>query len=298
MSASATIAAPTRPVLRWHGGKWRLAPWIIGHFPPHNIYVEPFGGAASVLLQKPRAASELYNDLDGDIVNLFRVLRDHDAAERLRHSLELTPWARDEFVASRQPADDPIERARRFVVQIMMGYGSAGRRKSPPGFRARTYCGSMTGAPDWRNYPDALPAITERFQGVIIENGDALDLLTREDSPDALFYADPPYLPATRSAMSSGMYAHEMDPDAHVALLERLRGLKGMVVLSGYASTLYDDALPDWRRVATAAVADGAEQRTEVLWVNPAAAAALDGATLQNDMFAPALNPHKQEVGK
>lgn len=277
-----TIEAPTRPVLRWHGGKWRIAPWIISHFPPHDIYVEPFGGAGSVLLQKHRAASELYNDLDGDIVNLFRVLRDRDAADRLRAALELTPWAREEFVASRDPAQDAVESARRFVVQIMMGYGSAGRRKSPPGFRARTYCGSMTGAPDWRNYPDALPAITERLQGVIIENGNALDLMAREDTANALFYADPPYLPATRSAMSSGMYAHEMDRAAHEALLDRLRGLKGMAVLSGYASDLYDGALADWHRVTTAAIADGAEQRTEVLWINPRARAAMERATTQH----------------
>src|SRR5688500_1471666 len=110
-----------RPVLRWHGGKWRLAPWIIGHFPQHRIYVEPFGGAASVLLRKPRSYAEIYNELDGEVVNLFRVLRSADAHELVRR-LELTPFARDEFVGAHDDTDDPIEAARQLVVRSFMGF--------------------------------------------------------------------------------------------------------------------------------------------------------------------------------
>src|SRR3546814_17290747 len=101
------------PVIRYHGGKFRLAPWVIQHFPPHRCYVEPFGGAAGVLIQKPRAYAEVYNDMDGDIVNLFRVLRSQGASAMLTEALALTPYARDEFDAAYEPTDDPVERARR-----------------------------------------------------------------------------------------------------------------------------------------------------------------------------------------
>lgn len=118
-----TERAPRRPVLRYHGGKWRLAPWICAHFPAHRLYVEPFGGAASVLLRKPRSYGEIYNDLDGEIVNVFRVLRDNGHA--LRAALELTPFAREEFAESYMPHSDPIEQARRTIVRSFQGFGSA-----------------------------------------------------------------------------------------------------------------------------------------------------------------------------
>ncbi len=105
--------APTRPVLRWHGGKWRLAPAILPYFPAHRIYVEPFGGAGSMLLRKPRCYAEVYNDLDDEVVNLFRVLRDEGGAARLVGMLRLTPFARAEFMEANGATDDPVERARR-----------------------------------------------------------------------------------------------------------------------------------------------------------------------------------------
>src|SRR5260370_477219 len=115
-----------RPVLRYHGGKFRIAPWVIEHFPPHRTYVEPFGGAAGVLLQKPRAYSEVYNDLDGDVVNFFRVLRDPAQLDRLLQVCVATPYARVEFEDAWEPVDEPIERARRLTIRAQMGFGSAG----------------------------------------------------------------------------------------------------------------------------------------------------------------------------
>ena len=144
--------APTRPILRYHGGKWMLAPWIISHFPAHRIYCEPFAGAASVLMRKPRTHAETINDLDGDIVNLFRVLRDLAQSQVLARQLELTPWARDEFKASYEPAIDPIERARRTVARAYMGFGTSSRRQGMTGFRARPYRESQSGVTDWTNY--------------------------------------------------------------------------------------------------------------------------------------------------
>ena len=118
---------PGRPVLRYHspGGKWKLAPWVIQHFPAHRVYVEPFGGAASVLIRKGPAYAEIYNDVDGEVVNVFRVLRDRESAEQLREAVALTPFARDEFDAAYGEADEcAIERARRTILKSFMGFGS------------------------------------------------------------------------------------------------------------------------------------------------------------------------------
>jgi len=263
----------TRPVLRWHGGKYVLAPWIISHFPRHRVYVEPFGGAGSVLLRKERSQAEVWNDLDGDLVNLFRVLRGPVAA-RLIQELQLTPFARDEFRLAYEASDDPVERARRMVVRSFMGFGSnATHRKS--GFRANGIRAGTLPQHDWVNYPEALKAVIERLRGVVVENKPALDVMAQQDAEHTLFYVDPPYVMDTRSDGGAD-YAHEMNDSDHGELLEALQALKGMVVLSGYPCALYDDALSRWRRIERETFADGAAKRTEVLWINPAAAAALD----------------------
>lgn len=263
----------TRPALRWHGGKWILAPWVISHFPAHKVYVEPFGGAASVLLRKPRSYAEVYNDLDDEVVNLFRVLRDPLAGPRLVGMVRMTPFARVEHAAAYSIAECDVERARRTIVRSFMGFGSNGVHRAT-GFRANSNRSGTTPARDWANYPDALAAIVDRFTGVVIEHRDALAVMSAHDSPDTLHYVDPPYLPETRDRGQD--YAHEMTPEDHEALLSFLMGLQGKVVLSGYPSPLYDDALSGWRKVDRLALADGARERTEVLWINPAASAARD----------------------
>lgn len=288
------MSVPTRPALRYHGGKWRLAPFVLAHLPPHRVYVEPFGGAASVLLRKPRAYAEIYNDLDDEVVNLFRVLRDRAQAEELRRALELTPYARVEFEEAYEPTEDPLERARRLVVLSYMGHGSSGIRKHRTGFRGNPMRERTTAADDWRGFPGAVPAIVERLQGVIIEHRPAADIIARNDQPTTLFYVDPPYLFGTRSPKRKGNdlyhgYRHELTDDDHAALLAQLVALKGMVVLSGYPAPLYDAALEGWIRVEANAFADRGASRTEVLWVNPRAAAHLraSGSVLaQAHLFA------------
>lgn len=271
--------APTRPVLRWHGGKWRLAPWIISHFPKHRVYVEPFGGAASVLLRKERSYAEVYNDLDQDVVALFRVLRDADSAAKLLTALKLTPFAKMEFEESYKPAADHVEIARRLLIRSFMGFGSNGHNAATKtGFRANSNRSGTTPARDWANYPDLLPTIIQRLTGVVIETRDACEVMSAHDDAETLHYVDPPYVWETRSAAMhrAGCYAHEMDRGGHTRLLAFLRELVGMVVLSGYPHDLYDTALSDWRRIEIAAHADGAKDRTEVLWLNSACAEALD----------------------
>lgn len=256
-----------RPVLRWHGGKWLLAPWIIDHFPDHRIYVEPFGGAASVLLRKPRAYAEIYNDLDQDVVNLFRVLRSDDAG-RLIEKVRLMPFSRTEFDAAYGEAETPIDQAVSTIVRSFMGFGSDAALGRATGFRAVSNRSGTSPAHDWKNYPDCLQMIIDRLSGVVIENRAALDVMRANDGPDTLHYVDPPYLHDTRAHSSGKNYRHEMSDDDHLVMLDFLSSLKGKVVLSGYPSETYDTFLRDWIRVERKALADGAAERTEVLWMN------------------------------
>lgn len=266
MNALATV---TRPVLRWHGGKWKIAPRILEHFPLHKVYVEPFGGAGSVLLQKQPAITEVWNDLEGEVVNLFGVLR--SSADELSRLISLTPFSREEYHALYDPTDDRIERARRFLARSFMGMSSKGAlRKS--GFDSRVNPdGYASRLSSLRAMPEELGVIAERFRNVVIESKPAAEILAQYDREGVLFYVDPPYLSAR-----ANHYTHEMVEADHVALLAQLRGVAGMVVLSGYASALYDAALSDWQRVEIDAFADTAKPRTEVLWINPKCAAALN----------------------
>lgn len=263
-----TVRAPHRPLVRYHGGKWRIAPWIIQHFPAHRVYVEPFGGGASVLLRKPRSYAEIYNDLDGEIVNLFRCARDN--GEALAAALELTPFAREEFAGSYTPSDDVIEQARRTVVRAYMGFGSASVNGQSSGFRANSSRSSTTPAHDWRNYPNSLRNIVQRLQGVVVENRPGVDVMAAHDSESTLHYVDPPYVHSTRNFRERSVaYRHELSDEDHIDLLEHLWNLKGMVVLSGYRCDIYDTLLSDWHRVDAATHADGAKPRVESLWLSP-----------------------------
>jgi len=260
----------TRPILRYHGGKWKLADWIIGFFPPHRVYVEPYGGAASVLLQKQRSYGEVYNDLDREMVNLFRVTR--EKGKDLAKALELTPFARDEYRESFDFSDDPMEQARRTVIRSMMGFGSnALCREIKSGFRSNSNRSGTIPAHDWSNYPDVLRQIIERLKGVVIENKDAMEVSLQHDSIETLHYLDPPYVHSTRSSKMHGHHGYnfEMSEEQHREMAEIARELKGIVIISGYECELYSDELfADWYREERASLADGALDRTEVLWMN------------------------------
>ncbi|WP_043008514.1 DNA adenine methylase [Comamonas testosteroni] len=272
------MSSVTKPALRYHGAKFRLAPWILEHFPPHRCYVEPFGGAAGVLLQKPRAYAEVYNDLDGEICNFFRVLRDPEQASKLLAQIELTPYARDEFDLSYESVSDPIEAARRTAVRASMGFGSAGATKGKTGFRCDTRRAYSTAQHQWARYPAALKPVIDRLQGVLIENRPAIDVIRQHDAPDTLHFVDPPYLHDTRVLQGSGgrgYYRHEMTDAEHLDLIAALRKVKGMVILCGYPSKLYDDNLQGWtteQRTARIAAGRGTGLRIEQIWMNPAAA--------------------------
>lgn len=265
----------TRPALRYHGGKWRLGPWIIKHFPKHRVYVESFGGAASVLLQKARCYSEVYNDLDDELVNVFQVLRDPELADRLAGLLSLTLFSRAEWELAYLPATDPVERARRTIVRSYAGFGSdsvMANRKT--GFRSNTNRSGTTPAINWSRYPSQIPALTGRLQGVLVDRRPAIKVIEEHNGEETLHYVDPPYPHSTRSDVRG--YSHEMTDGGHVELAGVLRSVKGMVVLSGYRCELYDDLYADWERVDRNVIVFRQTKRVESLWLSPTVSAALD----------------------
>jgi DNA adenine methylase len=263
---------PRRPALRYFGGKWRLAPWILAHFPPHDRYVEPFGGAASVLLRKPPARLDVYNDLDRDVVAFFRTLRDHPNALIAR--IRLTPYSRAEFDDAAVRTGDPVEDARRFFVRSWQSRSGAGSA-APGGWRRDTRRPQGTHA--WDNQAH-LWDVVHRLRQVQIECDDALTILARYDTPQTLFYLDPPYVLETRARhRTTAHYAHDYTDADHRRLAEVLAGIAGMAVLSGYDSDLYRELYPDWRRVSWPhARTNGRRRPAEALWISPAAAARLD----------------------
>jgi len=262
----------TRPILRYHGGKFgahgSVADWTIAQLPTHRVYVEPFGGAASVLLRKPRAYAEVYNDLSGEVVNVFQQMRDRPA--ELERLLRLTPFARAEFQAACKPAEDALEQARRTIVRSLMGHSTASATPGyATGFRANSNRSGTTPARDWLAYPGNVDDFAARLQGVVIEQRDGCEVMRQHDGRQTLHFVDPPYVAESRKSV--GAYVHEMTNADHRALAECLRGLTGMVVLCGYPSALYDELYPDWPRIDRKAYADGARERTECLWFNPSA---------------------------
>ncbi len=255
-----------RPILRYPGGKWRLAPWIIAHFPEHKLYVEPFGGGASVLLRKARSAyGEVYNDLDGEVVNLFKVLRENPI--ELYRQIYLTPFAREERNIAMTPSRYPVERARRLLIRSHMAQGSC-VVDIASGFRGKRM-GSALPSVTWSNLPDSFSSIVERLRGVVIEHRDAFDLVPLYDSVDTLFYLDPPYVHETRGRKHACFYRHEMSDSDHLRLIGMLRGIAGSVVISGYQNPLYDDNLIGWDRVERISITDGGSKRVECLWISP-----------------------------
>lgn len=269
------LDAPTRPALRYYGGKWKLAPWIISHFPEHKNYVEPCGGAASVLLQKPRSPLETYNDIDGDVVNFFRVLRDQP--DELIRRIRLTPWAREEYENARTASGDDIERARLFFVSGWMSISGAAFEKST-GWRSTSFDGQSFSSHLWQfEYcKDVLQIIADRLIGIQIEHTEAAYVIERYGSTaDTLIYFDPPYVQVTRTAIDQ--YRFEVDSEFHVATAELLRRTPAYVIVSGYECDLYRDLYEahGWQRYDVKSQGNTGSERVESLWLSPRTADAL-----------------------
>ena len=271
--------APKRPALRYYGGKWNLAPWIISHFPPHQNYVEPCGGAAWVLLRKPRSPLETYNDLDGNVVNFFRVLRDRP--DELIRKIHLTPWARAEFEQAVLAPDDgdEIEMARRFFLRSWMSM-HGGTNPIPSDWRRRH--SGQTPALEIRDM-DRINKIAERLSFVQIENDTAQRIISAYSGNDTLIYFDPPYVQETRVRHRGYL----IDPRDfwHAESAALLRQCAGYVVVSGYACDLYAELYEGWRRVDKEAQTNSGGKRVESLWLSPRTWAALHNDYSDLPMF-------------
>lgn len=253
-----------RPLIRYYGGKSRISAWVISNFPQHKIYTEAYGGAASCLLRKPRCYAEIYNDLNGEMVNLLRVVRDQ--GPELLRKIQLTPFSRQEMLEAYDHTVDAVEQARRTIVKANMGYGSDSIYRAS-GFRGSVNRAGSTPSHDWASYPEVLQRIIERLQGVVIESMEAIGVLQKYDCPEALHFVDPPYLMDTRTGGHG--YKHELTELDHIALANVLNSLRGRVVLAGYPSSLYEDIYAGWKKTERPAFACCARPRTEVLWIKP-----------------------------
>jgi DNA adenine methylase len=270
--------------LKWHGGKHYLSRRIVALMPPHLHYVEPyFGGGAVLLAREPEepslwmgqheGVSEVVNDLNGRLVNFWRVLQDEEKFSRFRRIIEATPLARPEWEAAHNHVygADPVEDAVAFFVNCRQSRSGLMETFTPL-TRTRTRRRMNGNVSEWLTAVDGLPDVHARLRRVCIENMPALELIRREDSPGTLFYCDPPYLHDTRTSPEA-YGSHEMTEADHRELLATLRACKGKVMLSGYPSDLYEAELKGWKRHdfdLPNNAAGGATKRrmTECLWVN------------------------------
>ncbi|EDS08260.1 D12 class N6 adenine-specific DNA methyltransferase [[Clostridium] scindens ATCC 35704] len=253
-----------KAIMKYPGSKWGTAEWIISHFPEHHSYLEPFFGSGGVFFNKPRSDIETINDLDGDVVNLFRWIKDDP--ERLTHEIYFTPYSREVYEeAYQKEPESSLEKAVLFYVRLNMGHGfrttgeKVGWKVDIQG-REKAYA-----AADWCQIPEKIMEAAERLRGVQIENRPAVEVIRRYNFENVLIYCDPPYVLSTRCRKQ---YNHEMSDEDHEELLEALLQHKGPVVISGYSSPLYEAKLGGWFREERTNYAQNAQQRREIIWYN------------------------------
>lgn len=262
-----------RPLLKYHGAKWSASAWIVDKLPPHEIYLEPFFGSGAIFFNKVPARLETINDLDHNVVNLFRVIR--EMPEELAELIALTPWARDEYEiacmaldalkACRTTSESDLHAARLFLVRCWQAFGTLTGQKTGWRHSATGRCPVMPR--QWAMLPERIQKAAGRLLEAQIECTDAVKLIEKYNDHKCLIYADPPYMPESRR---KNIYAVEMGVDGHAALLDALNRHSGSVVLSGYDSELYNDRLKDWERHETTKAVERGQSRREVLWIKGA----------------------------
>lgn len=255
----------------WYGGKFSHLDWLLPLLPVSRQYCEPFGGSAAVLINKAPSLVETYNDIDGDVVNFFRVLR--ASPDEIQRLIALTPFSREEYLIALQDDSNetPIERARRFYVrarQTRTGLAQTASLGRWANCKKTSRAGMSGVVSRWLGGVEALGEIAGRLAQVQIENRPALDVTDLYDDPDTLFYCDPPYLHETRGDKSA--YGFELGTADHLRLATRLNSVKGKVAISGYRCDFMDDAFAGWRRHDTPPhhCHSIKQQRVESLWMN------------------------------
>lgn len=268
------LTAPKKLIpFGWYGGKFSHLDWLLPLLPECHHYCEPFAGSGAVLLNRPPSPVETFNDLDGEVVNFFRVLREEK--QRLIELIGLTPFAREEFAAACEVSPDlpAIERARRFYVrarQVRTGLAQTASIGRWANCKNTSRAGMSGVISRWLGAIEDLPDVAERLLRVQIENRPATDVIRLYDSPETLFYCDPPYVHSTRG--DSKAYEFEMTDRQHMELAATLNGVQGKVALSNYQAPLLDELYPapKWHKTITheRTVHSTKDKRVEVLWTN------------------------------
>lgn len=248
-------------LLKYPGGKARIASWIISHFPPHDTYLEPFFGSGAVFFNKAPVKIETVNDINGDIVNLFRVCREN--AEELCRLIAMTPFSREEYISCYEKSEDPIEQARRTLVRYHQSFATAARSKNS--WRNVTVSSGPWVTREWNNLPEIIRTACGRIKHAQIENTDALEIIKRFDSPNVLIYLDPPYPLDIRE---KNLYKYEMDDDQQRELLQVVKKSKAKIVLSSYDNELYNSELEGWAVAEKNCTAQFGLVRTEKIYMN------------------------------
>ncbi|WP_295356820.1 DNA adenine methylase [uncultured Succiniclasticum sp.] len=252
------------PVLRWPGAKWRIAPWIVNMFPRHEVYLEPFFGSGAVFFNKSPSGTETINDIDGEIINLFSVCR--DCPEELAKRIEMTPYGRDEYLASLEPLEyvDPVEAARRFLVRTWQGFGGKTNRQAS---WAHDRTNLVFRPKYWSILPDRILNVVTRLKQVQIECMNALELIPMYNSKNTLLYVDPPYLKRDRTNLH---YRHEFSSvSEHEQLLELCLQHKGPCIISAYDDPIYEAALSDWDKKCMQVATNAGGSAKEIVFLNP-----------------------------
>lgn len=258
----------------WYGGKYSHLDFILPNLPTdERHFCDVYGGSAAVIINRKPAPVETYNDLDTELVNFFRVLRDPKTSDNLIQAIGLTPFSREELVLACEPPNgaDSVERARRFFVRARQTRTGLAQSSSEGRWAhcLLTSRAGMAGAVSrWLGSVDGLSEIVQRLQRIQIENAPALEVIQRYDTPDTLFYLDPPYVHESRG--DAAAYGTEMTDDDHCELAEVLHAIKGRAAVSGYRTALYDDIFGDWNRIdADPRIAHSVRTtRQESLWIN------------------------------
>ena len=251
-------------ILRWPGAKWRVADWIINTFPIHEVYCEPFFGSGAVFFSKHPSGTETINDIDGNLINLFRVVRDN--AEKLAAAVEMTPYSRDEYSICHEYNENDVERARQFLVRTWQAFGGKTYSKAASWAHDRT--NTVFRPKYWCKLPDRILDMVERLKMAQIENMDALELIGMYNRSNTLLYVDPPYLKSTRTQLH---YECEFaKPEQHKELLQLCREHKGFCIISSYENDFYNDMLDGWEKRSMRTQTNCAGTAIETLYLNPA----------------------------
>lgn len=252
-----------KSILRYPGSKWNMANTIISLMPQHKSYLEPYLGSGAVLFSKQPSKIETVNDMDNDIVNLFNIIRTRP--QDLERVVAFTPYSRTEYDnAFKIQPNDPIEKARLFLLKSLQSHGFRSTEKS--GWKNDVQGRDKAYAVQhWNEIPELIREVAERLKLVQIENMDAVELIKRFNFENVFIYLDPPYVLDTRTRKQ---YKYEMDDEDHIRLLETILQSKAQIMISGYDSDMYNDYLKGWNKLSFDATAEKGLKRTEVLWMN------------------------------